>query len=53
MPLKQSILMWNFSWRHEGMKEDALKKGLPVPDEAAVRELVLVKKSEGPALAVS
>jgi hypothetical protein len=45
------MLMWNFSWRHEGMKEDALKRGLPVPDEAAVRELVLAKNVEAPDLA--
>jgi hypothetical protein len=41
--LKQSILMWSFSWHYEGMKEDALQKGLPAPDEAVVRELVLAK----------
>ena len=28
------------------MKEDALQKGLPAPDEAAVRELVLAKNAE-------
>jgi hypothetical protein len=43
--------MWNFSWHHGGMKEDALKKELPVPDEAAVRELVLAKNMEAPDLA--
>jgi len=42
--------MWNFSWHHEGVKEDALKKGLPVPDEAAVREPVLPKNVETPDL---
>ena len=30
------------------MKEDALQKGLPVPDEAAIRERVLRKDVEGP-----
>jgi hypothetical protein len=33
------------------MKEDALQKGLPVPDEAAVRERVLRKNVEAPDLA--
>jgi hypothetical protein len=33
------------------MKEDALKKGFPVPDEAAIRELVLAKNVEAPDLA--
>ena len=50
-PLKRSILMWSFSWHYEGMKEDALQKGLPAPDEAAVRELVLAKNVEAPDLA--
>jgi hypothetical protein len=45
-PLKRSILMWSFSWHYERMKEDALQKGLPAPDEAAVRELVLAKNVE-------
>lgn len=40
--------MRNFSWHHGGMKEDTLKKELPVPDEAAVRELVLAKNIEAP-----
>jgi hypothetical protein len=31
--------MWSLSWHYEGMKEDGLQKGLPAPDEAAVREL--------------
>ena len=43
--------MWSFSWHCEGMKEDALQKGLPAPDEAAVRELVLAKNVEAPDLA--
>jgi hypothetical protein len=43
--------MWNFSWHYGGMKEDALQKGLPVPDEAAVRKLVLAKNVEAPDLA--
>src|ERR1700722_9524350 len=51
IPLKRSILMWSFSWHYEGMKEDALQKGLPAPDEAAVRELVLAKNVEAPDLA--
>jgi hypothetical protein len=51
-PLKRSILMWSFSWHYEGMKEDALQKGLPAPDEAAVRELVLAKNGEAPDLAI-
>src|SRR5436305_10183575 len=50
-PLKRPILMWSFSWHYEGMKEDALQKGLPAPDEAVVRELVLAKNVEAPALA--
>jgi len=33
------------------MKEDALQKGLPVPDEAAVREQVLRENVEAPDLA--
>src|SRR5947209_8387461 len=33
------------------MKEDALQKGLPVLDQAAVRERVLVKNVEAPDLA--
>jgi len=45
------MLMWSFSWHYEGMKEDALQKGLPAPDEAAVRELVLAKNVEAPDLA--
>jgi hypothetical protein len=49
-PLKHSILMWSFSWHYEGMKEDALQKGLPAPDEAVVRELVLAKNVEAPDL---
>jgi hypothetical protein len=44
------MLMWSFSWHYEGMKEDALQKGLPAPDEAAVRELVLAKNVEAPDL---
>ena len=42
--------MWNFSWHYGGMKEDALQKGLPVPDEAAVQKLVLAKIVEAPDL---
>src|SRR5256714_4070369 len=49
--LKRAMLMWSFSWHYEGMKEDALQKGLPAPDEAAVRELVLAKNVEAPDLA--
>jgi hypothetical protein len=33
------------------MKEDALHKGLPVPDEAAVRDRVLRKHLKAPDLA--
>ena len=33
------------------MKEDALQKGLPVPDEAAVRDRVLKKHVDAPDLA--
>ena len=33
------------------MKEDALQKGLPVPDEAAVRVRVLKKHANAPDLA--
>jgi hypothetical protein len=36
---------------HEEMKENALQKGLPVPDEAAIRERVLRKDVEAPELA--
>jgi hypothetical protein len=43
--------MWSFSWHYEGMKEDALQKGLPAPNEAVVRELVLAKNVEAPDLA--
>jgi hypothetical protein len=43
--------MWSFGWHYEGMKEDALQKGLPAPDEAVVRELVLAKNVEAPDLA--
>ena len=32
------------------MKEDALQKGLPVPDEAAVRHRILKKHVEAPIL---
>ena len=35
------------------MKEDALQKGLPAPDEAVVRELVLAKNVEAPDLATA
>jgi hypothetical protein len=48
--IKRSILTWNFSWHYGGMKEDTLQKGLPVPDEAAVRERVLRKNVEAPDL---
>ena len=50
--IKRSILTWSFSWHYGGMKEDALQKGLPVPDEAAVRERVLRKNVEAPDLAI-
>jgi hypothetical protein len=43
--------MWSFNWHYEGMKEDAFRKNLPAPDEAAVRELVLAKNVEAPDLA--
>ena len=33
------------------MKKDALQKGLPVPDQAAIRERVLAKNVEAPDLA--
>jgi hypothetical protein len=33
------------------MKEDALQKGLPVPDEAATRERILKRNVEFPDLA--
>jgi hypothetical protein len=42
--------MWSFSWHYEGIKEDVLQKGFPALDEAAVRELVLVKNVEIPDL---
>jgi hypothetical protein len=35
------------------MKEDALQKGLPAPDEAAVRKLVLAKSIKVPDLATA
>ena len=50
-PLRRLILTWHFSWHHEEMKEDALEKGLPVPDEAAVRDRVLKQHVEAPDLA--
>jgi hypothetical protein len=50
-PLKRSILMWSFSWHYEGMKEDALQKGLPALDEAVVGELILAKNADTPDLA--
>jgi hypothetical protein len=43
--------MWNFNWHHEEAKEDALQKGLPIPDEAAIREQVLRKNVEASDLA--
>jgi len=45
------MLTRDFSWHHEGIKEDALQKGLPIPDEAATRERVLRKNVEAPDLA--
>jgi hypothetical protein len=50
-PLRRWILTWDFSWHHEEAKEDALQKGLPIPDEAAIRERVLRKNVEAPDLA--
>jgi hypothetical protein len=49
-PLRRLILTWHFSWRYEEMKEDALQKGLPVPDEAAVQDRVLKKHVDAPIL---
>jgi hypothetical protein len=49
--LRRLILTWHFSWHHEEMKEDTLQKGLPVPDEAAVRDRILKKHAEAPDLA--
>ena len=49
-PLRRLLLTWHFSWHHEEMKEDALQKGLPVPDEAAVRHRILKKHVEAPSL---
>jgi hypothetical protein len=49
-PLRRLLLTWHFSWHHEEMKEDALQKGLPVPDEAAVRDRILKKHVEAPIL---
>ena len=43
--------MWSFSWHYEGMKEDALQKGLPALDEAVVGELILAKNVDAPDLA--
>jgi hypothetical protein len=43
--------MWDFSWHYGGMKEDTLQKGLPIPDEDAIRKLVLAKNVEAPDLA--
>jgi hypothetical protein len=42
--------MWYFSWHLEEMKEDALREGLPIPNEAAVRDRVLRKHVEAPDL---
>jgi hypothetical protein len=39
------MLTWDFSWRHE-MKEDALQKGFPVPEQAVFRERVHRKDIE-------
>jgi len=39
-PLRRLILTWHFSWHHKEMKEDALQKGLPAPDEAAVQDRI-------------
>ena len=33
--------MWSFSWHYEGMKEDALQKGLPAPDAAAGKGMIV------------
>jgi len=41
--IERSILTWNFNWHYGEAKEDAFQKGLPVPDEAAIREWVLRK----------
>lgn len=45
------ILKWNLSWHYIAIKKDALQKGLPIPDEAAVRERVLTKNVEATDLA--
>jgi hypothetical protein len=49
--LRRLIPTRHFSRRHEEMKENALQKGLPVPDEAAVRDRVLKKHVDTPDLA--
>jgi hypothetical protein len=45
------ILKWNLSWHYIAIKKDALQKGFPVPDEAAIRERILAKNVEAPDLA--
>jgi hypothetical protein len=45
------MLKWNLSWHYIVIKKDALQKGLPVSDKAAVRERVLTKSVEAPDLA--
>ena len=49
-PLRRLILTWHFSWHYVEMKEDAFQKGLPVPDEAAVRDRILKKHVDPPDL---
>jgi hypothetical protein len=48
--LRRWILTWDFSWHREEAKEDTFQKGLPIPDEAAIRERVLRKNVETPNL---
>jgi hypothetical protein len=43
-----TILKWNLSWYYVAVKKDTLQKGLPVPDEAAVRGAGSREKRRGP-----
>src|SRR5256885_17182789 len=49
-PLRRLILTWHFSWYYVEMKEDAFQKGLPVLDEATVRDGRLKKLVDTPNL---
>ena len=48
-PLRRLTPTGYFSWYHEEM-EDAFQKGLPGPDEAAIRDRIFKKHMETPDL---